>query len=206
MLLGYSPLTRPPHTHTHTQILKMCLHACLINLRITDKKYYSLRMRRDGQLHLKPSLPSCARICLPGNAGLPIHIALGSPLFSRHSILWSAMLYSAWSQPGSQQRKDPMEATSTPRHCWPMLLPWQVTRKKEVKYSSHLKRKQWKKVRAPLKSSSHPAFSVLSRTTLQISPKPTLWDPFPLSALVSLENLGFLNEVKHQKVRGSRLE
>nr|AFU81328.1 alpha-2-macroglobulin variant 3 [Bos taurus] len=30
--------------------------------------------------------------------------------------------------------KDPKAATSTPRHCWPMPLPWRVTRKGGQRY------------------------------------------------------------------------
>nr|CCO13665.1 alternative protein A2M [Homo sapiens] len=47
----------------------------------------------------------------------------------------------AWSQPGRQHKKGTMAAMYIPKHCWPMLLPWQVTRTRGRKYSSHLMRK-----------------------------------------------------------------
>ena len=85
---------------------------------------------------------------------------------------------SAWTQRGSQPRKDPKAATSTPRHCWPMPLPWQVTRKGEQRYSCHWIRKPWRKVRAHLGTFSHPTFSE-SRIPHQKSPMTPSEDPFP---------------------------
>ena len=105
-------------------------------------------------------------------------------LFSLTSTLSSAMPCSAWTQRGSQPRKDPKAATSTPRHCWPTPLPWQVTRKGGQRYSCHWIRKPWRKVSAHLGTFSHPTFSE-SRIPHQKSPMTPSQDPF-LSLLLTI--------------------
>ena len=90
-------------------------------------------------------------------------------LFSLASTLSSAMPCSAWTQLGSQPRKDPTAATSTPRHCWPMPLPWRVTRKGGQRYWGHCMRKPWRKVRAHPRTFSHPNILGIKNSTPKFS-------------------------------------
>lgn len=92
-------------------------------------------------------------VCFPGKAITFVHIAVSFlPAFLR--ILLFAMPFFAWTQPGSQQRKEPTAAMSTLRRCWPMHLPLLGTRPWGQRFWNHLVGNLWKKVRAGLRSFS----------------------------------------------------
>lgn len=102
----------------------------------------SIRKNEARKTNAFQQLPDlCAVVCVYPGALAPLFTQLAPFSLCLPSTLSYAMPCSAWSQPGSQPRKDPEAATSTPRHCWPMPLPWQVTRKRGEKSSSHLMRK-----------------------------------------------------------------
>ena len=99
--------------------------------------FLSIRMRLEGPMPSVNFFTYALRsVPWPGSASPPVTQLIHFP-FSFRSTLSSAVPCSAWRQPGSQPRRDPKAAMSTPRHCWPTPLPWRVTRKRRKKCSSH---------------------------------------------------------------------